>query len=163
MSSFLVLLGLARKRSADVDAERSGELGGAITNGAGYGVIPRDGSEQLAGLAALALFGERHRGHFAGTAKPRLARLGEGLKPGDHVLRLELVELERRLPDEGCVAVRLRKSAILGGRLESGGRCLDVALLDREVSASEHRGSADRLAAALRQLIELFRCLATVV
>src|SRR5258708_20750441 len=104
MSSFLVLLGLARKRSAGVDAERSGELGGALTNGAGYRVILGDGSEKLAGLAALALLGERHRRHFAGTTEPWLPGPGYALEPGTHPLRMELVEFQCGRPDELGIA-----------------------------------------------------------
>ena len=90
--------------------------------------------EQLAGLLALALLGERERGHFPGAAEPRLARLGEGLKPGNHLLRLELVELERRLADERGIAIRLRQPAVGGVALVFRDRGLDVALLDRSAA-----------------------------
>src|SRR5437868_7663127 len=92
--SFLVLPGLALERAADIDAEGSGELSGAITNGAGNAAIFGDGGEQLPGLGGLALLGKRQGGHLAGATEPGLAGLGERLKPRDQILRLKLVEFE---------------------------------------------------------------------
>src|SRR5206468_11936720 len=142
----------AREHSADVDAERGGELGGAPAKGAWSCIVLGDGREQLTGFLPLALLGERQRGHLPGAAEPRLTGLGERFEAGDHFLRLELVEFEGGLADERGIAVRLWEPTVTGGRLVGCYRGLGIALLERHRGTREHGRCPDCLAATVRQL-----------
>src|SRR6185503_11464220 len=102
--------------------------------------------EQLPGFLLLALLDERQRGHLAGRAEPRIARLGERLHPADHLLRLELIELERGFADQRRIAVRVGKPAIVADLLIKRDRGFLIILLEGEGGAREQRGRSDALA-----------------
>src|SRR5206468_6476774 len=129
ISSFLVLLGLDLGRCAGVDAERTGDFRGARANSVRYAGILGNCREQLACLLPAALFEQRQRGHLARRSKPRLTGFGQRLEPGNHFLRLKLIELDSGLTDERGVAVRRRQATIGGNCLVSRGGRLDVTLL----------------------------------
>ena len=106
----------------------------------------------------LALLDQRQRGHLAGAAEPRLAGLGQRLQPGDHLLAAGAGRIRAR---SGGSARHRDRAAASRCRRRSTCRLAIASFVSfcwmRERGAGEQGRGAHRLAAALRQLVELLR------